>query len=400
MRKIIGAILILLIAGSARAEWDEFRLDRLKDVAIDQATLADGDVPVYNATLKVWENGAGGSGSPLTIKEIDGTPTGTPDTLKVTNGTLTDNGDGSFTLAVGGGLALDGSNTADTVGTTPWEFFKNELIPDAQGGRYLKVYRHATEGDSDVRIGTTDDGTAFITSDSVGGFAGNLWLIGDTGTKNISAWCQDFSIGMSWDTTISPNTTLTQYGLITATGTCKKAQWKVNDTVDAYTLDMESPLTGLNLHQNTTIADAADGQDLRVYRKATSEGTDYVRTYIDQYQQCTMYATNELFIWGGAGTPKSGFGITSYYGLELARNADMDINCFKAADVADAADGRVLTVNRMAAEGDNYFYLYVDKDRQARIYSDAPIAFTEPVGTVKLDRLRAGSDLYLYGNFK
>lgn len=39
----------------------------------------------------------------LTIQEVDGTPIGTPTTLKVSNGTLTDNGDGSFTLLTGGG---------------------------------------------------------------------------------------------------------------------------------------------------------------------------------------------------------------------------------------------------------------------------------------------------------
>ena len=45
----------------------------------------------------------GGGGSALTIQEIDGAPTGTPTTLKVSNGALTDNGDGSFTLATSGG---------------------------------------------------------------------------------------------------------------------------------------------------------------------------------------------------------------------------------------------------------------------------------------------------------
>lgn len=38
---------------------------------------------------------------PLRIQEIDGSPTGYPNTLKVSNGTLTDNGDGTFTLVIG-----------------------------------------------------------------------------------------------------------------------------------------------------------------------------------------------------------------------------------------------------------------------------------------------------------
>ncbi len=42
------------------------------------------------------------SGAAITIQEEDGSPTGTLSTLRVTNGTLTDNGGGSFSLAIGG----------------------------------------------------------------------------------------------------------------------------------------------------------------------------------------------------------------------------------------------------------------------------------------------------------
>lgn len=47
----------------------------------------------------------------LLIQEVDGTPSGRPGTLKVSNGTLTDNGDGSFSLTTGGGGSPGGSNT-------------------------------------------------------------------------------------------------------------------------------------------------------------------------------------------------------------------------------------------------------------------------------------------------
>lgn len=53
--------------------------------------------------LRRWLGGSSGSGSGLTIEEVDGTPSGTPDTLKFPNGTLTDNGDGSFTYTPSGG---------------------------------------------------------------------------------------------------------------------------------------------------------------------------------------------------------------------------------------------------------------------------------------------------------
>src|SRR3990167_2601771 len=52
------------------------------------------------------------SKSRLVIQELDGAPSGRPITLKVSNGTLTDNGDGTFSLdnsGAGGGAttALD-----------------------------------------------------------------------------------------------------------------------------------------------------------------------------------------------------------------------------------------------------------------------------------------------------
>lgn len=57
-----------------------------------------------------------GGGSSLTVQEIDGTPTGTPSTLKFSNGSVTDNGDGSFTVVTGAGGGGDfSSNTATSV---------------------------------------------------------------------------------------------------------------------------------------------------------------------------------------------------------------------------------------------------------------------------------------------
>lgn len=49
----------------------------------------------------IWATPAGGGGG-VTITEVDGSPTGTPGTLKFTDGTVTNNGDGSFSVATGG----------------------------------------------------------------------------------------------------------------------------------------------------------------------------------------------------------------------------------------------------------------------------------------------------------
>lgn len=52
----------------------------------------------------------GASTSALMIAEEDGSPIGQPAELKVTNGTLTDNGDGSFSLLTGSGVAGSGTD--------------------------------------------------------------------------------------------------------------------------------------------------------------------------------------------------------------------------------------------------------------------------------------------------
>jgi hypothetical protein len=49
-------VVLCLIASTCHAEWDEFRLDRLRDVKIDQLTLADGDILVYDGVLEYWKN--------------------------------------------------------------------------------------------------------------------------------------------------------------------------------------------------------------------------------------------------------------------------------------------------------------------------------------------------------
>ena len=52
------------------------------------------------------------TGARATIQEEDGSPTGKPSTIKYANGALTDNGDGTFSVAAGGG-----SGTVQSVNT-------------------------------------------------------------------------------------------------------------------------------------------------------------------------------------------------------------------------------------------------------------------------------------------
>ncbi len=73
---------------------------------------------------EILNGGSGGSGSPLTVEEVDGSPLVTNvNTIKVSNGTLTDDGGGVVTITTGGsgggGMAVeDASGTVDGVNVT------------------------------------------------------------------------------------------------------------------------------------------------------------------------------------------------------------------------------------------------------------------------------------------
>ena len=76
-----------------------------------------------------------GSGSPLTVKEIDGSPSVANVTeIKVTNGALTDNGGGSTTITIGAGTLADGDYGDITVGGTG-----TTMTIDAEAVTYAKM---------------------------------------------------------------------------------------------------------------------------------------------------------------------------------------------------------------------------------------------------------------------
>lgn len=100
------------------------------------------------------------TGSGLTIREVDGSPTGTPSTLKFPNGTLTDNGDGSFTFT-------------EAAGATP--------------GMVL-IEEHVTSGSSE----------SSITFSSIPGTYRHLWIVWSSRGTNAAA--QTFGARFNGDT--------------------------------------------------------------------------------------------------------------------------------------------------------------------------------------------------------
>lgn len=92
------------------------------------------------------------SSPPLTIQEEDASPTGTPRTLKVTNGSLTDNGDGSFSLSTGAG---EGS------GSGVFELVDGELQLDATNSGYNVNLQNDLSITNDL---TVDAGVLYVDS--------------------------------------------------------------------------------------------------------------------------------------------------------------------------------------------------------------------------------------------
>lgn len=106
-------------------------------------------------------NSIGVGGSSLTIEETDGSPTGTPSTLKFPNGSLTDNGDGSFTFAASGTGDVVGPSSATDDNIVTFDGATGKLIQDS--GKSLSDYQYKvfyTVGSADadyITDGTADD---------------------------------------------------------------------------------------------------------------------------------------------------------------------------------------------------------------------------------------------------
>ena len=125
-----------LTGTTTRLYFAHLQLDRpLRRVPIKRGKAQSAATAVKDAADMPYDGAGGGvPGSPTTVagaldeiqgeidalpaalivEEEDGTPTGQPDTLKFPNGSVTDNGDGSFSIA-GGGLTNPMTTAADLI---------------------------------------------------------------------------------------------------------------------------------------------------------------------------------------------------------------------------------------------------------------------------------------------
>ena len=93
---------------------------------------------------------------PLVIEEEDGVPTGSPDTLKVPNGSLTDNGDGSFSLAISGAALTVEEEDGTPTGTPDTLKFPNGSVTDNGDGSFSVAGGSVTYGTPALTLGTTN----------------------------------------------------------------------------------------------------------------------------------------------------------------------------------------------------------------------------------------------------
>lgn len=144
----------------------------------DGTPSISGVVEIRFSNGTVTDNGSGiitvnnAPANSLIIQELDGTPTGSFTTLKVSNTTLTNNGDGSATLAVPIGLTVSEIDGTPSINNVTQIKFTNGTVTDNTGG----VVTINTSGSGSGN--TTGTGTlSGITSPAL---AGNLYFPTDS----------------------------------------------------------------------------------------------------------------------------------------------------------------------------------------------------------------------------
>ena len=110
-------------------------------VEIDPTGASSDDVLTFDGTK--FAPAAPTGGAALTIEEEDGSPTGTPGTLKFTNGTVTDNGDGSFSVAIpsptGGTLIIEEEDGSPTGAFDTLKVPNGSLTDNGDGSASLAI---------------------------------------------------------------------------------------------------------------------------------------------------------------------------------------------------------------------------------------------------------------------
>lgn len=140
----------------------------LSDVDIDDTTLVNGQVPVWNSTTEKWENGAGGGGTTV-IANPTGTPTDELNTIQIGNDIYEITG-GS------GGSGFSKTTLYEISGTTPESVITlSQSIENFDLIEVVSLYGHSDE--EDYKNTTMFNAEELV--DSIGTARPKNWWIGN-----------------------------------------------------------------------------------------------------------------------------------------------------------------------------------------------------------------------------
>ena len=203
-----------LTGTTTRLYFAHLQLDRpLRRVPIKRGKAQSAATAVKDAADMTYDGAGGGvPGSPTTVagaldeiqgeidalpaalivEEEDGTPTGQPDTLKFPNGSVTDNGDGSFSIA-GGGMSNPMTTAADLIvggsGGTPARLAKGTdgQVLTVDPTTHLLVW--ATPGSGSSPLTTKGDIHGYDTADARLGVGTDAYVLTADSTQ---------ALGIKW----------------------------------------------------------------------------------------------------------------------------------------------------------------------------------------------------------
>lgn len=121
------------------------------------------------------------------FEEVDGSPTGRPTTMKMDNGSLTDNGDGTFTHSIGAAGFVPYTGATANVDLGQFNLFCGDIFCyDPAGTDYITMYHDGTDGILGTNAGAVDivptTDVNVILSDALGVSTLNVL---DSGTNNV-----------------------------------------------------------------------------------------------------------------------------------------------------------------------------------------------------------------------
>jgi hypothetical protein len=292
-----------------------------------------------------------------TVQEVDGSPTGKPKIIKVTNGTLTDNGDGSFTISTGGG----GSITIQEVDGTPSGTMTtlkvtNGTLTDDGGGTFTLV-TGGGGGSGTVSSGTAGRVTYYPSTGTTVDDSTGLTLDGTSITRkveNITASSSSMTLGAHNTIACDASGAARTYTLPAASGVTLGQVYRVIKVDSSGNTCTVAPATGerLNGAVDAVKVIAAQNEDLEVILVSAATPNWQVTGTVIAPLSVSLGGTGATTLTGlvlGNGTSAM-TGVTTLAGLNTALT-DADLLPDPGSNGLVARTGATTTANRTISAG-------------------------------------------------